>query len=65
MSPAILSVLVLLSAFLSVVDGINDTVSPGVGNSSSVVNMSTTVMPTTQITTDLPTKLLHRMLLQE
>lgn len=55
MSPAILSVLVLLSAFLSVVDGINDTVSPGVGNSSSVVNVSTMVVPTTQITTDLPT----------
>lgn len=57
MSPGILSVLVLLTAFLSGVDGINGTVSPGVGNGSSVdVNMSTTAdVPTTQITTDLPT----------
>ena len=49
--------LVLLTAFLSGVDGINGTVSPGVGNGSSVdVNMSTAAdVPTTQITTDLPT----------
>jgi len=55
MSPGIVSVLVLLSAFLSGVDGINGTVSPGVRNGSSLVNMSATAMPTTQITTDLPT----------
>ena len=55
MSPVILSVLVLLTAFLSGVDGINGTVSPGVGNGSSVVNVSTTAMPSTQMTTVLPT----------
>ena len=56
MSPGILSVIALLTAFLSGVNGINGTVSPGVGNSSSVdVNMSTTAVPTTQVTTDLPT----------
>ena len=47
--------LVLLTAFLSGVDGINGTVSPGVGNSSSVVNVSTMAVPSTQRTTDLPT----------
>ena len=56
MSSGILSVIALLTAFLSGVNGINGTVSPGVGNSSSVdVNMSTTALPTTQVTTDLPT----------
>ena len=56
MSPVIFSLLVLLAVFLSGVDGINGTVSPGVGNSSSVdVNLSTTAVPTAQITTDLPT----------
>lgn len=50
-----LSMLVLLTAFISGVDGINGTVSPAVRNSSSVANISTTAVPSTQITTALPT----------
>ena len=55
MSLRILSVLVLLTVSLSGVDGINGTVSPSVGNSSSAVNVSIITVPTTQITTELPT----------
>lgn len=50
-----LSMLVLLTAFVSGVDGINGTVSPAVRNSSSVANVNTTAVPSTQITTALPT----------
>ena len=58
MSPTMLSMLVLLAActVISGVDGINSTVSPGsVRNSTSLTNLSTTAVPSTQGTTDLPT----------
>ena len=55
MSPTILSVLVLLNVFSSGVDGINGTISPNITNGSSLANLSSTPVPSTQITTDLPT----------
>ena len=54
MSPATYAVLLFLMAAVSGVRGINSTVSQGEGNSSLQTNLSTTVMPITQVSTDLP-----------
>ena len=47
--------LVLLAVFSSAVDAVNATVSPSITNGSSLVNLSTTAVPSTQRTTDLST----------